>query len=176
MRRAFAIVIAAVLLASAAHAVDLPARKPGLWEIKMTFEGRKMPPQVAQHCIDAETDRQMSAIGNSMQGEACSKRDVTSAGGTIVIDSICNFGGATTMTHGVVSGDFNSAYTVKTESWREGGAALPGRKPGEPTRMTVAAKWLGACKQGQKPGDIIMQNGMKMNVIDMQKKAGAPKN
>ena len=27
----------------------------------------------------------------------------------------------------------------------------------------------GACKADQKPGDIIMANGMKMNVNDMQK-------
>jgi hypothetical protein len=176
MRRAFAVFTAVVLTASAAHAIDIPPRKPGLWEIRMTFEGRKMPPQVAQHCIDAESDRQMNAMGNSMQNEACSKRDVTKVAGTIVVDSICNFGGATTTTHGVVSGDFNSAYTVKTESWREGGSALPGRKAGEPTRMTVEAKWLGACKPGQRPGDIIMHNGMKMNVLDMHKKTGAPKN
>jgi hypothetical protein len=33
--------------------------------------------------------------------------------------------------------------------------------------MNIAAKWLGACKADQKPGDIIMASGMKMNVTDM---------
>jgi hypothetical protein len=34
------------------------------------------------------------------------------------------------------------------------------------TNMTVESKWLGACKADQKPGDIIMANGMKMNIND----------
>ena len=37
------------------------------------------------------------------------------------------------------------------------------------TTMTIEAKWTGACKPDQKPGDVIMGNGMKMNVSDMQK-------
>ena len=32
----------------------------------------------------------------------------------------------------------------------------------------VAAKWLGPCKAGQEPGDIIMSNGMKMNVLKLR--------
>jgi hypothetical protein len=41
--------------------------------------------------------------------------------------------------------------------------------------MAIEAKWLGACKADQKPGDIIMANGMKMNVTDMQRGgAGGP--
>jgi hypothetical protein len=41
--------------------------------------------------------------------------------------------------------------------------------------MMIAAKWIGACAAGQRPGDIIMSNGMKMNVIDMQKMGGMPR-
>ena len=38
------------------------------------------------------------------------------------------------------------------------------------------AKWLGACKPDQKPGDIVMPGGFKMNVRDMDKlKALLPK-
>ena len=40
------------------------------------------------------------------------------------------------------------------------------------TTMTIEAKWLGACKSDQKPGDIIMPGGMKMNVKDMEKLKG----
>jgi len=35
--------------------------------------------------------------------------------------------------------------------------------------MTITAKWLGPCAAGDKPGDVIMSNGVKMNVIDLQK-------
>src|SRR5262249_59986056 len=51
-------VLAALLLIATtpACALDLPARKAGLWEVKMTFDGRNLPPQVMQQCIDASTD------------------------------------------------------------------------------------------------------------------------
>jgi hypothetical protein len=35
--------------------------------------------------------------------------------------------------------------------------------------MTMTAKWLGPCAAGQRPGDMIMPNGMKMNILDLQK-------
>ena len=73
----------------------------------------------------------------------------------------------------MVSGDFNSAYTVKMTSKREGGPAIPGRSAIGDTSMTLEAKWLGACKADQKPGDIIMAGGRKTNILDlksMQKK------
>jgi len=149
-----------------AAALDLPARKPGLWEIKMTFEGRNLPTQVSQHSIDAETDKQMSALGGNTR--MCEKQDVTRTGGTIVVDSICKIGSATTASHSVISGDFNSAYTVKVSSKREGGPAVPGGAGDGSSNMTLEAKWLGACQADQKPGDMIMANGRKLNVRDMQ--------
>jgi hypothetical protein len=37
--------------------------------------------------------------------------------------------------------------------------------------MTVVAKWLDPCAADQKPGDLIVGNGAKMNILDMQKRA-----
>ena len=37
----------------------------------------------------------------------------------------------------------------------------------------MAAKWLGPCAGDQRPGDMIMANGMKINVPEMQKRGGA---
>ena len=34
---------------------------------------------------------------------------------------------------------------------------------------TIEAKWLGACKADQKPGDIMMPGGMKMNILELDK-------
>ena len=124
-----------------------------------------------QHCIDAATDKQMNAMGNDMSKGKCSKQDVTNAGGKIIVDSVCQFGGATTTSHSEVTGSFDSAYTVKVTSKRDG-AAMPGMPAGGTTNMTIDAKWLGACKSDQRPGDIIMANGMKMNIADMQKMQG----
>ena len=169
MRR-LPVLAAALVVCAPALALDLPARKPGLWEMKMAAEGRALPPQaqVMQQCIDPATDKQMNTMGNDMSRDKCAKQDVTNVGGRIVVDSVCQFGGATTTTHAEVTGSFDSAYTVKVTSKRDG-APAPGMPAGGTSNMTIDAKWLGACKADQKPGDIIMANGMKMNIADMQK-------
>jgi hypothetical protein len=172
MRRHLPLVAVACLSASPAMALDMPARKAGLWEMKMTFEGRNMPPQVMQQCIDAETDKLMSSMGGNMRNDMCSKQDVQQSGGTITVDSVCKIGPATTTSHGVITGDFNRAYTVKVTSKREGGPAIPGLDA--TTNMTIEAKWAGPCKADQKPGDMIMSNGMKMNIREMQNLPGIP--
>ena len=89
-----------------------------------------------------------------------------------VSDSVCGMAGVTVTSHAEITGDFNSAYTVKSTSHTEGGV---GGAPRDST-TTIEAKWLGACKPDQKPGDIMMPGGMKMNIKDMQKlKALIPK-
>jgi len=160
--------IVAILSASHAAALDLPARKPGLWDIKMTFEAPQRPPRTSRHCIDAETDKLMNSIGGGLRQETCSKQDVQRVGDTIMVDSVCTVGAATITSHGVITGDFNSAYTVKVTSTREGGSAKPGRPESGTTNMTIDATWTGACKADQKPGDIIMADGRKINIRDLQ--------
>jgi uncharacterized protein DUF3617 len=174
MHRRVSLIAFALVCAQPAAALDLPARTPGLWEIKMTLEGRNIPMPTAQHCIDAETDKLMNSIGGSMQKDMCSKQDVQKVGSTIVVDSVCKIGQGTTTSHSVVSGDFNSAYTVKVTSKREGGPAVPGMPADGTSTMTIDAKWLGACAADQKPGDMIIA-GRKINVRDMQNLGGAKK-
>src|ERR1700720_4183247 len=67
---------------------------------------------------------------------------------------------------GEINGDFNSAYTVATTSHSDLGSKGTPRD----TVTKIEAKWLGACKPDQKPGDIIMPGGgFKLNVKDMDK-------
>jgi hypothetical protein len=46
--------------------------------------------------------------------------------------------------------------------------------PGGKMVITMEAKWLGACAADQKPGDIVMSNGMKINVPELQKSIISP--
>jgi hypothetical protein len=143
-----------LLFAVPAFALDLPTRKAGLWEIHMEFQGRSnLPFQTMKQCTDAAADKLMTL----------------NFGGAITVDSICKFGETTSTSHAVVTGDFNSAYTVEVTSTREGGRPIPGVAAGRESHMKIAAKWIGACASGQRPGDVIMSNGMTMNVLDMQK-------
>jgi len=157
-----------------ALALDMPTRKAGLWELKMVFEGRNLPDQVMKQCVDAATDKLMNANFGGSNEQACSKQDVTKSAGTLTIDSVCTFGGAVSTSHAVITGSFDSAYTMEVATKREGASPAGQRAYGE-THMKIEAKWLGACAAGQKPGDVIMSNGMTMNVLDMQKMRGAPR-
>ncbi len=49
---------------------------------------------------------------------------------------------------------------------RDGDGQTEGQPAGAPA--TLSAKWLGPCTADQKPGDMIMPNGMKMNIQSMQ--------
>ena len=169
MRLALPLIALTLCVATPAAALDIPARKPGLWEMKMQFEGRNLPAQVTQNCIDAATDKMMNNFGGGMSRSMCSQQNVRHEGGALVVDSVCEIGPIKTTSHAVMKGSFDSAYTVDVTSKREGGPAMPGMAPGGVTHMKIAARWLGACKAGQHPGDMIMEGGRKINIIEMQK-------
>ncbi len=165
--------VLALLPARAAGAEELPARKPGLWEMKMVRTGSPLPEMTMQHCTDETTDKEMSAAFAPLAKDVCSKRDIQKTATGYASDSVCEVGGGVTTSHSDITGDFNSAFTVKSTSHREGGG--PSLLPRDST-TTIEAKWLGACKPGQKPGDIVMPNGFKLNVKDAEKlKALVPK-
>jgi hypothetical protein len=172
MRRQLTAIAVTLLFAAPALALDMPLRKAGLWEMKMVFDGRSMPAQTMRQCIDQATDKAMQVQYGGAQG-ACSKQDIKTVAGALTIDSVCKVGAATTTTHGVVTGSFDSAYTMNVTSTSAGGPPMPGATPGAETKITIEAKYVGACQAGQKPGDIMMSNGMKMNVLDMPKMGGA---
>ena len=156
----------AMLAATSAQAVDMPVRKAGLWEMKMVRAGSSMPEMTMQHCTDETVDKDMNNNVSPMAKQVCSKQDIQKTATGYVTDSVCGVAGMTIKSHAEITGDFNSAYTVKTTAHAQGGAVGPA---GRDTTMTLEAKWLGACKPEQKPGDIVMPGGMKMNIKDMAK-------
>ena len=148
-----------------AAADDVPARKPGLWEVKTSI-GSSAQSLTMKVCIDAATDQLMQPIAGPFSAQVCPKRSIQRADGTITIDSTCSVAGKTATARAVVTGSFDSSYTMTVTAQ---GAALPTN-----VSMTVDAKWLGACAEGQKPGDMMMGNGMTVNLLDLQKNATSP--
>ncbi len=167
-RQHVSFVLAVGLLASlqavSAGAVELPVRKAGLWEMKMLRSGGSVPDMTMQPCTDASTDKQMST-SFSPGKETCSKQDIQKTATGYATDSVCGVAGMTITSHAEITGDFNSAYTVKMTSRTEG---APSGMPRD-SATTIEAKWLGACKADQKPGDIVMPGGMKMNILELDK-------
>jgi hypothetical protein len=155
-----------LLPACQARADDLPIRKAGLWEMKIVKTGSALPDMTMQHCTDETTDKDMSNTVSPMAKQVCSKQDVAKTASGYVSDSVCTVAGVSMTSHSEISGDFNSAYSVKTSAHFE--------RAGKPvdTVTTIEAKWLGACKPDQKPGDVVMPGGFKLNVKDADKLKG----
>ncbi len=145
-----------------ALAAELPSRKPGLWEVKTSFGNGNVPAQVIRQCVDASTDQMMQgrSVGSSQRD--CTKRDVQRSGDTITIDSACTVAGKARTSHIVITGSFDSAYMMTLTSQDEGA-------PAGSRSMTMAVKWISACAADQKPGDMIMADGRKMNILNAQR-------
>jgi hypothetical protein len=168
MERLGAVSLLAVLCLSVpAIADEMPARKAGLWEIKTNTGVANMPQVSMKQCIDATTDKMMqNNAGPPGVPKQCTQSNIQKSSNTITIDSTCNIAGRSSTSHMVINGSFDSSYTMTITSQGEGAPAA-GRT------MTMAATWLGPCAADQRPGDMIMSNGMKMNILDIQKRGAA---
>lgn len=160
----FAAVVMIFGLVSAGEAADAPSRKPGLWEVKTSIEGQGRAVTV-QQCIDAVTDERLQMSYGPFLATACPVRDVKKSDNGMTIDSRCTVVGKPASVHAVITGSLEDAYTMTVTS--EGGN-MPAMK------VTMEGKWLGACTAGQEPGDVVMANGVKVNVPALEKRALAP--
>jgi hypothetical protein len=159
--------LALVALSSAAMADELPLRKPGMWEMKLVYKGSGLPELTMQHCTDATIDREMNNTVSPMAKQICSKQEVRKTATGYVADFVCNVGGGTMTSHSEITGDFNSAYTIVTTSHSD-----KGLRNLRDVTTRIEGKWLGDCNPGQKPGDIVMPGGFKLNVHDAEKLKG----
>jgi uncharacterized protein DUF3617 len=177
MRLFVSVLAVGAAFASSAAAQEIPMRRAGLWEVTINHEGRNTPPQTMQQCTDAETDKLMNAFGGDLSADLCAKQEIKKVGATIVINAVCQIGPMKSTSQSVITGDFNSNYTVKVTSKLEGVPAAAQGAAGGTT--TIQARWVGACKPDQRPGDIVMANGQTMNIRELRKmmdrKGAAPK-
>jgi hypothetical protein len=141
---------------------ELPARQPGLWDVKIVM-GPDLPPMSMQMCLDETSDRQMMQQGMAMSEGMCSEISTHREGDGFVVESTCNIEGGVTRTRATITGDFQSAYRMDIVSDREGGnASIP-----KHTEMTHEGTHQGACGKNMVPGDIIVM-GRKMNILKMR--------
>ena len=149
-------VTAIILLASgSANAQPVPQQKPGLWQDDMVMNGRHIS---SQSCVSVESAAATSAFSAQVRkNDKCESHQITrNPDGSWTSISTCEFRpGVKRTSRTDASGDFDSKITMTMRS-----------PPTAAPEMTMTATWLGACKPGQKGGDVIMSNGMKMNTLD----------
>lgn len=144
-----------------------PHRKSGLWEITTTVSNSSRQ-FTGQTCVDQNSDdlwTQEAEPGNQM---TCSKNTIHKEGSNWVSESVCQVESSTATTRAVFTGSFDSSYRVESKSTYV--PPLMGIKEGT---TVMDAKWLGPCKLGQVPGDIIVPEIERMKKM-MQGGAGNP--
>ena len=153
-------------LAAPALTQDLPKRKSGLWEVTMensNSRAKSGKERVITQCVDQSKDDVFRQMGQQMEREIkCTRTNMHRSGTQLSFESACDFGTMKTTSKTVITGDFNTAYKMEIHSRYN--PPMMGLAEGT---TIMDAKWLGACKAGQRPGDVTIAGGMTMNVYDM---------
>jgi Protein of unknown function (DUF3617) len=144
-------------------AAELPIRRPGLWEIKIKLTGGAAPTAMMRHCTDESVDREMSTLFNPLAPPPCKESEVQKLADRYTVDATCKADNKTVTIHSDVTGDFAATYAVVTETKTQ---EQPDTEP-TVSSMTLEGKHVGSCKWGQKPGDVVMAGGLKVNVKQM---------
>ena len=149
-------------LAMSSLAAEPPKRKSGLWETTMQMQGMpNMGPM--QQCVDQATDDIMRQP-DSRQKPDCSVMDVKPQGNKLTLHSVCKTEGSTVTTDAVFTGAFDSSYKGEINT-----RFNPPMRGMSESKMVIQAAWKGACKPGQKPGE------MGMPKMDMEALMKDPK-
>lgn len=167
--------------ASAAHKktyAPVPTRKAGLWEVTVRSDDLvlrrqgevQQKPQTVQMCTNAEAEPVMLfAIVPAQQNcrPVNVARRTKGQGGGYDINTECYVHDQRADAHMELRGDLQSVYggafSVKY-------AQTPMANTG---RMVFEGRWLGACKPSQRPGDMVLPNGITVNVVDDRRRAEA---
>lgn len=141
-------------------------RKAGLWEQRVS-DGKTA--QVTRLCLDATAHRAMAYLGDSLNRDLCSKHEMTAgADGAWSFSSACSApGGARVTTTGTATGDFTAHYQLKLQRSQTGGAT-PGVQ-----RYVVDAVWKGPCPADMKPGDMVLADGRKAAISQVNPSKGS---
>ncbi|MFT4174157.1 MAG: DUF3617 family protein [Rhodocyclaceae bacterium] len=158
-RRIALAALAALPLVVAAQ--DIPTRKSGLWEITTRLDRLQTPIGPLQQCIDGSTDEVWKQ--QALDRGDCSKPAFTHTGDTYSFKVVCKSRETTATSEGVITGDMDNAYHGEILTRFD----PPVRGQSE-AKVTIDAKWIGACKPGMKPGEMLMPKGITINPAELR--------
>lgn len=148
-----------MLCASAQAAPDVPNLKPGLWE--MTSSTSRAPDTKSKStlCLDASVQQELIKMSTGMMSGMCSKNDLKRTGNTFVGEAVCNLGGSTMRSKSVMTLNGDTSY--RTEAQASFDPPMNGMSQ---SSTVIEGKHIGACKPGQKPGDLSLPSGQTVNI------------
>lgn len=167
----FGLLILSTMMPAEALSADAPKRKTGLWEMKTQMSGMPagMPGGgLVQICIDQAKDDIMQE--SSREKSNCPVMEVNHSGGKILIHAVCKDDGSTQTIDAVITGDLGKSYKSDMKV-----TISPPQDGVSQMKIIQEGRWLGACKAGQKPGDVMVPGMPAMNTGDIQQMMNDPK-
>lgn len=153
-----------------------PARQSGLWEVTVRSDDLVLKragqaphrPQTVRMCTSAEAEPVMLLALLPSQ-EDCHAVKVTrrppKAGAGYAIATVCYVHDNRVDARIELQGDLRSAYRGTFD------VTYAQTPLGNTGRMAFEGRRLGACPAGQRPGDMVLPNGVTVNVVDDRKRA-----
>jgi hypothetical protein len=151
----------------------LPAPRAGLWRESTLRDGRELGLiGEMRACLDADARARLSTLGGRAERSRCQNLAVTqSAEGGYHFSSACDLGlGGRVVTEGELTGDLASRYRVISRTDTSGAllASMNGHH-----EIDLEADYVGPCPVGMKTGDVVIANGMKVNMDHLRSVAEA---
>ncbi|RMA63152.1 hypothetical protein C8C96_4231 [Acidovorax sp. 100] len=164
--KTFATLALAVVVNQAAWAQTLPTRKAGLWEVSIRPEGAADTAVLkVLQCTDRATDA-LTLMSIAPGQENCGKPGVArlkEKGHRI--RTACHVHEQRVDTVMELKGDLMSRYEGRLET------RYPSMVSQTPPPKVFEGRWLGECRAGMRPGDMLLPNGVTVNVVDDRRRA-----
>jgi hypothetical protein len=97
------------------------------------------------------------------KGQTFTQNEFRKEGKRFVHESDCTMDGMRIISKTVFSGDFSSKYYAETTTKFE-----DANKGMTEQNAVMNARWVGPCEADQKPGDVIVSDGLKINIISLE--------
>jgi hypothetical protein len=153
--------LALAMATQPALAQDFPKLTRGLWEMERSAERGAQHPNRMTMCLDDTVQKEMFDMGAGAMKGMCSKHEFKMSGNRGTGDFICDFGGSRMHSKSTMQMTGNTGY--RTEIHTTYDPPFMGQRE---TTTVLSARHVGACKPGQRPGDMLLPNGQTLNVRD----------
>ncbi len=153
------VLVAALVAPLAAFGQDYPKLRPGSWELTRKSDRPDDKGQRTTICTDESLQREMWDMGLGAVKGMCSKTEFKLSGNKGNADFVCNLGNTTMRSKAVMTFSGDTGYRTEIDTTYE--PPLNGQAR---AHSVLESRWLGACKPGQQPGDMLLPNGQTINM------------
>ncbi len=150
---------------------EYPKLKAGQWEM-LTDAGKGAAPRKTTMCTDDAVQKELIDMGVGMQKEMCSKNEMKRDGARVTSTSQCKIGESTIVTKAVMTFAGDTSYRTEIDS-----TYAPPFMGMKDAKTTMEGKYVGPCRDGLVPGDMLLPGGQKINIKNLgsARAAAAPK-